>query len=109
MSKSLRAQLPSRAPDAIARRLGLTLGASWAQCVATALLLAAAGGDVAAAREIRECTEGRTRPFGFVDDGDGDTPGEHPCVNVVFIDSDGNGYPLPAPEANNQTIDAKRN
>jgi len=80
ISKALRAQLPSRAPDEIALQLSLRPGASWAMCVSAALLHAAVRGDVAAAKEIRECTEGTRSRIEL--DPDGQTM---PLLNVVFV------------------------
>jgi hypothetical protein len=48
-----------RAPDEIIQALGLKENSTWLDAIATGMLRRAAEGDVAAAREIREVTEGR--------------------------------------------------
>lgn len=91
VSRALREQLNLRAPDAVARTNGLAKGASWAQCVAASLLHSAARGDVAAVREIREHTEGSRSRHEF--GAESESYNVRPIVEVVFVESDGNGHP----------------
>ena len=86
LSRSLRIQLANRAPDAVADAVGLRRGASWAGVIAANLLaIAATSRDamaVAAAREIREATEGKQRPELFDFDGEVMSEGR---IEVVFV------------------------
>jgi len=85
ISKSLRAQLPDRAPDEIASKLGLGRGASWAMCIARMLLYKAATGSVEAAREVRESVEGsRVNNSLQLLDEDG-SPAKVPDLKIVFV------------------------
>jgi hypothetical protein len=59
--KALRAQLPHRAPDAVASALGLAPGASWAQCISASLLRRAVRGDNNAVSPILNATEPASR------------------------------------------------
>lgn len=58
MSKAYRVELDQAVPPEIAAALGLK-DCTWAQAIAFAMVRRAASGDTAAAREIREVTEGR--------------------------------------------------
>jgi hypothetical protein len=95
VNKALRAQLNTRAPNEIAQLVGLDPGASWAQCVASSLLYMAVKGDVGAAREIRECTEGNRSRLELVDEqGAALRP---PSINITFL-----GTSLPAAQGYRQ-------
>jgi hypothetical protein len=61
ISRSLRAQLPHRAPDAVASALNLSPGASWAQCISASLLRRAVRGDNNAVSIILNATEPASR------------------------------------------------
>lgn len=86
VSRALRVQLPSRAPDDVCRSLHMPLRSSWAQCLAKSLMIAALRGDVSAVREIYQMTEGSRFKFnveGFAS-GDEGTEGL-PLVEVHFV------------------------
>ena len=100
VSRALRIQLGQRAPNEIVLQLGLSPGASWGMCVSSALLHAAARGDVQAAREIREATEGHRSQFGLIDD-DGNMPSP---IEIIFVPTGGDGRPRPAPVLPTETV-----
>jgi hypothetical protein len=88
VSKALRARLPFRAPDAIALKLGLEPGASWAQCIAQSLIYTAVRGDVAGIRAIHELTEGMLHQrFGIGLDHVDEDGGGGPRLVVQFVSS----------------------
>ena len=91
ISRHLRAMLPCRCPDAVAKGLGIPIGSSWAQAVSMALLRASVSGDISAIRELREYTEGSRQRLAFEDE-DGQ-PIERPLINIHFAESDGDGRP----------------
>jgi hypothetical protein len=99
VGKALHAQLPTRAPDVVAKALGLDPGASWAQCIGASLLRHAVKGDMGAARLVIEVTEGTKSKLELVDESGGSVTGA--LFNVVFVEADGQGRPLHA-----STIDA---
>lgn len=82
ISRALRAQLSTRAPNERAIAVGLRPGASWAQVCAAALLDAASRGDVAASKEVRESTEGGRLALAFDSE-----PGSEDCplLEVCFV------------------------
>jgi len=59
MSVECAARLQEPVPHEIAAELSMPPGSSWAEAVSIALMTRAATGDVSAAREVREATEGR--------------------------------------------------
>jgi hypothetical protein len=97
LSKAMRVQLSWRAPNEVATQLGLEPGASWAQCISMRLIrLAIREGDVSAMRELREATEGtRSHASMAFTDEDGNPQDTPPLIELVFVQSDGNGYPVP--------------
>jgi hypothetical protein len=92
ISRSLRIVLADRAPDTVAEAMGLAKGASWSMCLARKLVYMAIKGDLMALREIRESTEGSriSADFNFTD---GSAAPQ--LLEIVFVPSDGNGYPAP--------------
>jgi hypothetical protein len=115
VSRALRVSLGHRAPNERALAVGLPMGASWAQIIAQALLLKASEGDVQAAREVAERSEGG-RAFGIgIQIGDAGEPGSEstPLLNVVFVSSDlrqlaeDSGLYRPAPEQEPPTLEGK--
>ena len=95
LSKAMRVQLAWRAPDEVALQLGLPAGSSWAQCISMRLIrLAIRDADVSAMRELREATEGTRQRFELFDD-DGNPQETPQLIELVFLESDGNGRPAP--------------
>ena len=93
LSKALKVQLANRAPDKVAKALSLPRGASWSQCISMVLIRSAVRGDLAAAREIREATEGVRSRLELVDE----SVMERPPITVVFEESiDGRLRRLPS-------------
>lgn len=98
LSKAMRVQLAWRAPDEVAIQLGLPPGSSWAQCISMRLIrLAIRDADVSAIRALLEATEGTRQRFEIFDD-DGNSQETPPLIELVFVESNGNGSP--------KTIDA---
>ena len=95
VSKSLREQLNTRAPDDVAKAVGAGKGASWAMCVSASLLRSAVAGDAQAARLIIETVEGKAPQSLSLGGVDGEplfgTPTDRPFIHVHFIESDGDG------------------
>ncbi len=90
LSKSLKAQLNTRAPDAVATAVGLEKYASWAQCLAASLLLRSVlKGDTAAANLILTATEGSNARLEI----EHAMRGIPQTIEVVFVESDGDGRP----------------
>lgn len=95
LSRAMRVQLSWRAPDDVALQLGLTAGASWAQCISMRLIrLAIRDADVSAMRELREATEGTRQRFEIFDD-EGNPQETPPLIELVFVNADGDGHPAP--------------
>jgi hypothetical protein len=90
VSKALRVQLNTRAPDAYAKALHLPRGASWAQCLAASLLRRSVAGDMSAATLIVQTVEGTKSHIEFSDESTG---GRRECT-VLFMESDGDGRPI---------------
>ena len=90
LSHTLRIQLAWRAPDKVAKALGLPRGASWSMVLAQSLLRRATAGDLQAAQLIVTTTEGTKSRIEFNDES-GDTRTRE-CT-VLFMESDGNGRP----------------
>jgi hypothetical protein len=91
VSKALKVQLNTRAPDAVTQTLHLSRGSSWAQCLAARLMIqAAVKGDVSAANAVIAATEGRRAFSEFVDASASEQPTE---IQICFVESDGNGRP----------------
>lgn len=89
VSKSLCIALNTRAPDAVAKALGCSRGASWSQCLAQKLIYQAVRGDLAAANIIIQATEGTSSRIELTGEM-GDRPGQ---IEIVFLESDGAGRP----------------
>jgi Family of unknown function (DUF5681) len=103
ISRHLRAALPCRCPDAVAKGLELPLGSSWAQAVSMALLRASVSGDISAIRELREYTEGSRQRLQFEDEfGE---PLARPLLNVHFVQSNGQGGIGPEEQARIDALD----
>lgn len=84
LSAAVRAELGQAAVGEICTALGLPAESSWATVVARATILNAARGDVAAAREAREATEGSKSRLEVLDEnGDVRRP---PALNIVIVD-----------------------
>jgi len=97
LSKALRVALADRAPDAVAEALQLPKGASWGIVLARKLLVMAVRGDLAALVEIRTATEGtRSHTSMAFTDEDGNPQDGPQLIKIVFVESDGNGYPAPS-------------
>jgi hypothetical protein len=90
LSRGLRAALPCRAPAAFCRSVGLPPTSSWSQVIVESLLRAGAKGDIAAIREIREATEGSRSRVDLVSN---ETDAPPRLIEVVFVESDGDGRP----------------
>jgi hypothetical protein len=88
LSHTLRIQLAWRAPDKVARALGLPRGASWSMVLAQSLLRRATAGDLQAAQLIVTTTEGTKSRIDFF--AESDVPRNQ--VTVVFEESDGDGH-----------------
>lgn len=83
LSAAFRAELGQAAVGEICTALGLPAESSWATVVARATILNAARGDVAAAREAREATEGSKSRVEVLDEnGDVRRP---PSLNIVIV------------------------
>ena len=100
VTRSLREQLNVRAPDAVAKGVGAGRGASWAQCIACALLRGAVAGDTQASRLLIEMTEGKAPTALTIGGMDGEPlfgalNADRPTLHVHFAESDGDGR-LPA-------------
>lgn len=97
VSKSLREQLNTRAPDDVAKAVGAGRGASWAQCVSASLLRSAVAGDSQAARLIIETIEGKAPQSLSLGGLDGEplfpSTATGPMIHVHFVESDGDGAP----------------
>ena len=108
VTKSLREQLSTRAPNDVAKSLGLPVGASWAQCTAAALLRGAVSGDTQASRLLIEMTEGRAPQSLSLGGMDGEplfgNPTDRPFIHVHFVESDGDGR-LPADYIEGNIVD----
>lgn len=91
LSRTLRIQLGWRAPDKIAKALGLPRGSSWSMVLSQSLLRRATAGDLQAAQLIVTTTEG-TRSRIEVSEESGNTLTRE-CT-VLFMESDGNGRPI---------------
>jgi hypothetical protein len=62
MSAEYDAFLARAIPDEVALAVGLPPGSTWAEAIASAVIARAACGDVSAAREVRDVTEGHVPP-----------------------------------------------
>lgn len=88
LSRTARADVARRAPNEVARALGLPCGSSWGQCLIRSLLRAGVRGDLTAARLLFEYTEGAPPQRGAVAaDGEYDESGEGrpPLIQVNFV------------------------
>jgi hypothetical protein len=94
LSKTLRATLSDPAPLAVAQAFGLGRNASWSQCIAARLVRQAVAADpemaLNAARLIGLLTEG-ARPDFDASAFDDDPASAPKLIELVFVESDGNG------------------
>jgi hypothetical protein len=94
LSKSLRVALADRAPDDVCMAADLPCHSSWSQILARRLLVLAVRGDLQAMDLIHRVTEGthsRVDLHGF--SGLDQDSSDRSVVEIVFIDSDGDGRP----------------
>lgn len=94
LSRSLRACLCDRAPDAVAEAMQCSKGASWSQCIAKKLVVMAVRGDLSAISEIRNFTESAHVSLDFPD-----STSPAPIFQLCFMESDGAGRLRPCDAA----------
>jgi hypothetical protein len=85
LSKAIRGQLGTRAPDEVSEALGLSRGASWAQCIAASLVRRAVlKGDLGAVNILLAASEPTTRAgLDALMDADGGSVGPELHVHLI--------------------------
>lgn len=108
VTNALRVRAAFRAPDRIAKALGLPRGASWAQCLAQSLLQRAISGDNEASRLVLERVDGPAKQSLELSGADGEPlfqPGSESCplITVNFTSTE---FQKERDAARQATIDA---
>ena len=88
VSKAMKVQLNTRAPDAIAKAMQLPRGSSWAQCLSMSLIRRGVSGDMSAAQLIIQTVEGLKSKVELIDETEGSMPRR---VEIVFQEADHDG------------------
>lgn len=96
VSRALKVHLANRAPRKWTMALGISSHASIGQCLSYSLVRRAIGGDLQAASLVLQYTEGAPKQHLTFDDVSSEQGDRR--VEVVFIESDGDGRPRVLPK-----------
>jgi hypothetical protein len=83
MGVAYAAILAEAVPDEVALAAGIPLGSTWAMAIARGIVARAARGDVRAAREVREVTEGKVTKKQKIEGNNGQ-PLQPPLLHIHF-------------------------